>query len=313
MESDPKAAILINRSANRGKALKNWNMIREEVLLLLPLNSTIITYDPPFDLKNCVIDLIQNQSIEFIISAGGDGSMNYLINAIMALPEDIRQNLIIGAIGLGSSNDALKPFNTLIQGIPVKLDAQRSSIIDLGKIIIKSPEKEKRFFLNNSSIGITATANFYFNQKKGFIRVANSIGTNLSVIAAAIKAIILLKNKPIQFIYDSREETLNISNLSILKSPFLGGSLKYDQAIERDDGNLGLNICNDMSKFELVRTLYYLNKTKFTGRPKCITKEIKKLSIQSDQELPIEFDGELISAKELEYSVVPKAIRYIVN
>ena len=71
------------------------------------------------------------------IAAGGDGTINYLLNEILSNPsKTIIDEIQIGAIGLGSSNDFHKPMysSRLINGIPCKVDFTNTEERDIGCI-----------------------------------------------------------------------------------------------------------------------------------------------------------------------------------
>ena len=74
-----KIAILINYAAHSGRAKKNWQNIEGEILRLLPEKPEIISFQPPFEIQKSLKNLIENQSVNCIISAGGDGTVNHIL------------------------------------------------------------------------------------------------------------------------------------------------------------------------------------------------------------------------------------------
>jgi diacylglycerol kinase family enzyme len=102
-----------------------------------------------------------------------------------------------------------------------------------------------------------------------------------------------------------------VSNINILKIPFVSGSFRYDQKILPDDGNLGLHICRDMNRVELLRILSQLENGKFSLGEKTISEVIKEFHLSSEQPLIFECDGETSLANNISISVVPKAINVL--
>jgi len=303
--------VLVNLDANNGRAKSKWISIKDKFYNLLGGEPHTILYHTPCDLRDLLTAKIKEEKIEFLISAGGDGSLNYLVNHLMTIPSDTRKNLMIGAIGLGSSNDSLKPFRQQIHGVPVNLNPDLATFVDIGHVVLGSDSQNPHYFINNVSFGVTADANNLFNEKDLVIRLTKRFFTNLSIIYAAIKTIVLHKNIPFEISYDNNQLSSELSSLSIIKTPYLAGILKYDQTIERNDAKLGVNLCENMTRFELVKTVIALSRSKFTGRPKCKSFKAEKITLHFPEIVNIEIDGEVKSDSSFEISLNPKAINFI--
>ena len=305
-----KALILVNLDANDKKAKKKWELIAEDVLQFMSGPTEVIKFNIPFDIKTCLYDQIVNKGLRYIITAGGDGTANMILNALLNEPKIIMSELNIGFIGLGSSNDLLKPVSRMIKDIPVKIDVKNIMPVDLGLIsfLDASQNLDKRAFLGSSSIGVGANANWLFNKEDFMIRRLKSRWTNLAILYTTVKSIFDYENYPLYIKYNGIEKELMISYLTVVKTQHISGKMKLDQKILSNDGRLGLNFCENMNKLELMLVLRDLQKGIFLGKKKRHSCFIKELLIKSKVLIPIEFDGEIITAKEVSYSILPKAI-----
>lgn len=305
-----KTAILINFSANNNTGKKKWDRIRDKVINLFEEKPIEIGYTIPFDIKNCIKKLINESNVTFFISAGGDGSINYILNALLEIDPQASEKFCLGAIGLGSSNDFLKPFSNSIDGIPVKIDDKKKYITDVGKVEILDSHniKNQRCFVVNSSLGITAEANLLFNQGDFFINRCKSKSTSLTIIYTVIKTLIRFRNIWVQILDGSVTNQGKIANISLTKSPYISGSFCYDNATPPDSGEFAYYCAGDISKFEIIRTLYDLTKGNFCGRPKRTHSFVKNVKIKSETRIALETDGEVQQGKEFDFSVLPKAI-----
>lgn len=305
-----KALILVNLDANYKKAKKKWELIADDVLRLMPGPTEVIKFNIPFDIKTCLYDQIVNKGLRYIISAGGDGTANMILNALLFEPKIVMSELNIGFIGLGSSNDLLKPVSRMIKDIPVKIDANNVMPVDLGlaSFMDEDQKPNKRLFMGNSSIGVGASANRLFNKEDFVIRKLKSRWTNLAILYTTIKSIFNFKNYPLYMKYEGLEQELMISYLAVIKTRHISGNMRFDQKILSNDGRLGLNFCENMNKLELMLVLKDLQKGVFTGRKKRHSCFVKELLIKSKVLIPIEFDGEVKMAKEVSYSILPGAI-----
>jgi diacylglycerol kinase family enzyme len=68
-----------------------------------------------------------------------------------------------------------------------------------------------------------------------------------------------------------------------------------------------------MNLFELLKVLSDLTKGRFSGKPKRFSSLVKSLKVESEEFLPLETDGEVVMAKNMEFSIIPKAIKVIDN
>jgi diacylglycerol kinase family enzyme len=304
-------AILVNYSSNNSNGEKKWLLVKDRVMELLPLDTKVISYSKGFDIDECIRSLITEENISSIISAGGDGSINYILNAIVACEGESTTRISLGAIGLGSSNDFTKPCSNFISGIPVKIKMQTSKPADICKVIFndKSSTRQVRYSIINASLGVTAEANLLFNQGDFFINRFKSRFTGITILYTAVKTIMRYKNKHVHLSYDAVEKDIDFTNISIVKNANISGSFKYDQKIEMDDGFLGLNYFYDMGKVGLLRTLYDLSRGKFSGKPNRVSVLTKGIKISSDEHLVLETDGEIQYANDVEFSIIPRAIR----
>jgi diacylglycerol kinase (ATP) len=306
------AYIIINPHSHQGEGLKRWNLIKEDVLSLLPGAKEIIT-DKKEDSKIFLKSLnITGDTI--IVSAGGDGSVHYLINTILQLPENIRSNIILGAIGLGSSNDFLKPFKTYINKIPVRINVSEPPLQhDIGKALYLNENNIgcEKYFIINSSFGATAEGNWNFNNPGSLLRWLKKKNTSLAISYTAITTILSFKNKSCLINYNEVIRKTKISNINLLKIPYVSGSLHYQQYILPNDGQLGLNICSGMNTLELLQTLFNLEKGKFNASEKKISAFVKKFSLQSNTPIVFECDGETEKILKADISILPSAIRVL--
>ena len=251
-----------------------------------------------------------------IISAGGDGSIHYLVNTIMQDGYLKREKISIGAVGLGSSNDFLKPFHSFIKKIPVRINiAQAPRWHDVGKVIFTDERNNtnEKFFIVNASLGATAHGNWNFNNPGMLLKWLKKRNVSLAISYAAISTILNFRNVACTIRYHGKESKLAVSNINLLKIPYVSGSLHYNQPILPDDGRLGLNICSGMTRPELLQTLLNLEKGKFDESRKRLSAFVDSFELESATPVIFECDGETEKVTRIGISIVPKAIQVLAN
>jgi diacylglycerol kinase family enzyme len=248
------------------------------------------------------------------IAAGGDGTVNLLLNSLMNSSAAEKKELVLGAVGLGSSNDFHKPFRpkTFIGDIPTRLNVKNTVAADVISVrYAKSLHSfSTRYCIINASIGITAQANALYNSRLPIIAWIQRISQEAAIFASALKTIFTYRNLPCLLSLDKAQSHFYpVTNLGVIKNPYFGGGLCYDTIIKPDDGKLGVNLSYNMSKKEVIGTLIGLYKKRFMGRPKTISRFVKKLSITSGIPFALEIDGEVVKTNESHFRLIPKAIR----
>lgn len=302
--------IIINPHCHQGEGWKRWKHIRSQVLDRLPSAKEIVTENTN-DLSAQLTGILNTNEASHIISAGGDGSIHLVANALLRHEQPSRHSL--GAIGLGSSNDFLKPFQSYIQKVPVRINTNSHILHDVGEVsyIDKNDVRQKQYFIINASIGVTAEGNWNFNNPGKFLKWLKKFNTEAAITYTALATIFSYRNKPVTVRFNDEETTIPVSNINILKIPFVSGSLHYRQNILPDDGLLGLNICQNMKRMELIQTLMQLEKGKFAPGEKRISTFTRRIQLLSPVPIVFECDGETTESTNIEIIVRPKAINLL--
>jgi len=101
--------VLLNKYSNGGKSVKKWEESKPELEgKYFRGNYTLISDFEDFS-KRLPSEFDRGERV--VIGAGGDGTINFLLNQIMQMKKQKRSQLTMGAIGLGSSNDFHKPLS----------------------------------------------------------------------------------------------------------------------------------------------------------------------------------------------------------
>lgn len=291
-----------------------WDRICKQIHLNGSSKTFIIGQSNSLD--EFILDSIQNGDNNFVI-AGGDGSVNYFVNRCINLLEpDVLKQIKLGAVGIGSSNDFHKPFQSVnvINNIPYKLNFNEAVLRDVGCIKYdRDGQTLQKYFLINASIGITAEGNHFFNYPDRILQYLKKINTPTAINYAVIKNILTFKNFRVIVEVSNEFFTANVTNLGIIKSPYFTGSLRYQSDPLLDDGLFDIHLYQSLSKIKLLKLFYHLSK----GKPdSAFNKKFFKtsgLKISSEKEFAVEFDGEIIKTNRAEFSIIPGLIKVCIS
>ena len=302
--------VFVNPGATYGTGRERWSRVEDELRRRLG-GFEVEEIGAPGELPDRLAELVRRNERRFV-AAGGDGTVNLLLNAIMALPEGDR--IVLGAVGLGSSNDFHKPIveSATIEGMPVKVDFDGARDRDVIRIEYETPDGSTatRYSLINASVGVTAEANARFNEPSWLVRAARAVSVDAAISAAVLTTLATWTDVTCGLAIDGGEPAMtSVTNLGVFKNPHFGGALCYDTPVAPDDGVLGVALCENMSAFETVTMLSALRKGRFSGRPKTRTWRARSLSVQGDRVFALETDGEVLRARSARFSVAPRSVR----
>jgi diacylglycerol kinase (ATP) len=305
-----RAAILLNLAANNHAAERKWERIRAEVLAGLPADTLVLAYRPPFDLLACVRELHDNERISCFISAGGDGTLNHVLNAVLQVFGEDLPHPYLGAIGIGSRNDFHKPFQKTCLGIPLRIDMAASALSDVGQVRYTTESGEfVRYFITGASMGLKAEADQLFNLGDPVIHALKHRFVNPTILYAATKTLLTYRNIEVEVQYDGSREVTELTNLSLVKRAEASAGFEY--TLRSDDGYLGFILCHAMTKIDLVKLLHDLARKRFDRGSGRVAMLVRTASLKAQTAIPLATDGEVQLACSATFSVVQNRIAFL--
>lgn len=312
-------AVILNPNAKAGKCASSFQkLLSHEFIQKIGVPNV-----PRFDgtqsgglagLDAWIMRLVRQGARNFV-AAGGDGTVHAALNALWRVKSNLSlksEALTLGAIGLGSSNDFHKPFRATgrswISEIPCRLDFENADLHDLGQVHAPR-ENQRRVFAINASVGVTAEANWNFNEPGPLVKWLKSFSTDPAILITALRTMLTYKNISVRLHADDRpEKEITLSNLGLIKNAHFSGQMKYDLAPRHNDGLFGLHICHDLSFLQMLSVLKALHQGKFRGRAKTESSFCKKLEIKAPQWFSVETDGEVFQTLEAHFTCVEKGM-----
>jgi diacylglycerol kinase (ATP) len=304
--------VLLNEHSNNGKGLKKWEEYRpvlEEKYI--PRKYTLIS-----DFKNFRKSLSREvkKGERIFVSAGGDGTIHFLLNQIMRIKRSIRKEIVMGAIGLGSSNDFHKPYTaakTKNGRVPVRLNNEHAVPHNVGQAEFEDANGkwQKKYFVINSSIGIIAQANYLFNSKERVVRWLKSRWVEGTIWYSALKTLFAAPNIPARIKVGKESISTEVTSLSMVINPHVSGSFCYDFNLSPQSDFLGVALCERMGILSRLKTLFSLTRSKFSGLPKTRTWRTNTVEIFPSSPLPLELDGEVYLARRIKIKLLQGVLR----
>lgn len=302
---------LINPRAGAGNTLTRWNLI--EPLMKERFGDVRVFFLGAPGAVAHAVEAAVSSADPRIVAAGGDGTVNAVVNAILNGPPEYASACVLGALGLGSSNDFHKPFgsNETLRGVHARLDFANASPCDAGavRLTLNGTTTTRHFFLN-ASAGITAEGNRQFNHPGPVLGMLKRVSVRAAITYAAITSLIGFENIPVRLtIPQAGTFTLALTNLGIVKTPYFSGDLHYDIVKDYTNGRFGIVACEGMGtrqRYMLFRSLMHGS---FAHLSHVRSWSAAEVELSANRPIRIEFDGETVMAEAASFTVLPHALK----
>lgn len=304
------AMVVLNPAARGGKGRQLWERVRAAPdVAHLDCRTTEIDEEGRWHES---VDAALADGIRMFIAAGGDGTVHALVNALVeVVGVDGLGQLYLGAVGLGSSNDFHKPKGHRVRGIPVKIapETGRQRDVCLARFVEPRGRERSEYFIVSASLGITAECNNFFNTHRGrLFRWMKRHWTGGAIFYAAAWGMATLRNTRARLRLETQHRETAITNLNVLKTPYVSGGFSVDTPVARDDGLLSVNLCEGMGRLSALRTLCDMARGRFADRPRRFHWQVSSLEVEPATPMALELDGELFSASRVRFEVLPVQI-----
>ena len=302
-----KYKVILNPAAGHGNGLRSLPQI-EKLFSQHELGYDLARTERPghgIELSRQAV----NEGYEVILAAGGDGTVNEVVNGLMECKQAGLPLPAMGVLCVGRGND----FSGSI-GIPTILEEgfqalvkDHRRMIDIGRVV-GGRYPQGRYFVNCVGVGFDAIATievFKLPRWGGF----------LSFLVAVLKTVFLYNKAPLATIeYDGNFITQRSLLISIMNGRRLGGGFIMAPDSKPDDGVFDLCIAEQMSSFQVLRILPYFTRGTQGTQPSIKTGQAARITITAqDGPLPAQTDGEIIcvDGTRLEVELLPHQIEII--
>lgn len=302
--SRPAAFVLLNPAAGYAANCSYLAFVRREVDARF--EAVEATLDVAGDWKDAVSAALA-RGVRTFVAAGGDGTVHALLAALVeTVGIEPLEELTLGVAALGSSNDFVKPLRPGDGAVPLRLDAAHATPRDLVRVRTVDPSGRQRttVLAVSASAGVVAEGNALFNAGRRSRR-----GTTRAIAASALRAVGRHRDFTARLRHDGAEEEVSLSSLSVLKSPWLSGALRYDLPVVPDDGLFGVAVCAAMGRLRLLSTLAGLLLGRFRNRPGTRAFFTTALRLRADAPFLLEVDGEVEPVVEARFDLLAWRVR----
>jgi len=246
-----------------------------------------------------------------IIAVGGDGTLNEALNGFWDGAHRISRDASLGYFPSGTGEDFSRTLG--IEKLSVETQIDRllkapGTLIDVGGAHFQKGDGSfvERKFINESSVGFGANVAELVNRSKKLF------GGRVSFFTGLLRSLFFLKNHAVRIkadgkdIFEGRTLITTVSN-----GKYFGGSMMIAPQALIDDGYFELIIAKEMNRKEILRDIGSIYSGNHLSNPKIMSARCKSLSVQSDEKVFLEMDGEPVGLINAEFKIHEKEIKFL--
>ncbi len=301
--------FIVNPNAGGERSYRRWKSI-ERYLLKKGVEYKVYITGTSGEASKIAADISSHKEQEVIISVGGDGTINEVIDGA-----NIHDNVIFGYIPTGSGNDlarGLKLPRNPIRCLKRILHPKEIKNIDYG--VVHCGESQHRRFIVACGIGFDAEVCYGIEDQR--LKRGGNAGIKKKLMYITVGLRTILRHRPVKAsVLIGGVKRLEFNHLIFVSShnhAFEGGGFRLAPKADNTDGELSICIVHHRSKFHFIRIMLsalFGNHMKYSGVRSYDSKEVR---IKLDEPLAVHTDGELFGRhSDIEVRCIKQKLRFI--
>lgn len=302
-----KWLLIANPSSGNGKGRNDSKEVQD--LLSQKGIETDIFYSEYSGHTSVLVHQAIEKGYRKIISMGGDGTLNEVVNGIFNQQHVSTDEITIAVIPVGTGNDWCKTFN-------IPKDYQQAADViarektiqhDIG--VAENGHDKKRYFINIAGLGYDG----FVTEKISKMKQSGS-GGKLFYLLWITWYLFQYKNTKISFKIDGKEfPEEEIFTLSVCNCRYNGDGMMQAPSALPDDGLLNITVMKKIHPFKSIISLPKMKNGTFVNMKEAALYTGKTVEVNSSPQVIAETDGELIGETPLRFSIIHNALNVIIN
>ena len=224
-----------------------------------------------------------------LVAVGGDGTVNEVVNGILAAGGNSPASL--GVVNTGTGSDFVRMLGLprhYSDGCRCLLSEKRRTI-DVGVVQChKDGRLVERAFVNAAGLGFDAEV-----AKDKQERPPRFRGT-IPYVLGILRTLTGYHNKQVTIEVDGRKEERRVLSVVAANGRFFGGGMKVAPYAELEDNLLDVLTVGDFGKTELLLTFPRIYRGTHISHPKVSMEKATNISVSSQELFLVHADGEVI-------------------
>jgi len=282
--------VILNPNAGNLEAVRDWQQRVESIVRGWPIRITAHQGEAEGLARRAV-----EEGFRRIVAAGGDGTVNHVANGMAG------SSAALGILPMGTVN-----VFAMELGLPSNDLELCWQIVETGNIrLVDLPSANGRYFVQLGGVGLDAQA-----VKETTLAFKRSLGPLSYLISAAQ---IAARQPPKLFIESENASLREGSFVLVGNGRLYGGPFPFFKHAVIDDGLLDVVVFKRLGYLEIIKYLHDVVFSSDIRAPEIEYFQTRYLRITSEQDVPLELDGELAGNCPVDFQMHEKTLRVLVS
>jgi YegS/Rv2252/BmrU family lipid kinase len=278
--------VILNPAARSERARNVWDQIRS-----LP-GAKVLPTQAPGDARRLAREAAE-AGARSVVAAGGDGTINDVVNGIAGTGTALGilpvGTMNVFAAELGLPNDLAEAWEVIEAGYTRSIDLARAN---------------DHYFVQLAGIGFDAQV---------VERTSWNFKKNFGPLSYLVSAAQIAAEKPPRIVVEHEGKTSEGSFVLIGNGRYYGAPIKVFKDAKLDDGLLDIVILKNLGYLELARFLTGVFTGTHTEFEDIEYFQVPAVSVRSEEDVPVEVDGELMGKLPVEFRIAQQKLRVVVD
>lgn len=301
----PKIALVVNPVSANGTTAKRWPEV-EAAFQEADAEFSYSFTEAPEHATDITRTYLQ-QGYDLIISVGGDGTANEVVNGFFNEGQVINPQAAAAFMSTGTGRDLGRTIGTPPSINEAVKHILQSSVrsVDLGRVTFKNNQdaEDVRYFINVAGLGLDGDTVARVNH------TSKALGGFVSFLWGTLISLMLYKNKKMTITVDGVEICSEpVTVIVIGNGRYFGGGMCIAPRAAIDDGLFDIVILRGLSKPALIVNLPKVYCGKHLDHPRITSLRGKQIIVGSPEGALLDLDGEQPGSTPVTIELIPAAL-----
>ena len=228
-----------------------------------------------------------------IVAAGGDGTINEVVNGLAG------SSAALGLLPIGTVNVFAMELGLPAHNLAMCWDVIQSDYTRL----IDLPSARGKYFVQLGGVGLDAQA---------VKETSAALKRNFGPLSYLISAAQIATRQPPRLFIESENTSVEEGSLVLVgNGRRYGGPFPFFKHAVMDDGLLDVVVFKQLGYLEILRYLQDVFFSSDIRHPEIEYFQTSRLRVASDEEVPVELDGELVGNCPVEFKIQERRLRVL--
>ena len=237
-----------------------------------------------------------------VLAVGGDGTVNECANGIFRQQAVPTAEVTLSVMPIGTGNDWARGLAVPkdYAEVAALMAAGTSRLHDVG--VAEFAGGATRHFVNVAGLGFDAHVVEALPDR--------TLGP-LAYLVGLAKGLLSYRAVPLGLTIAGRRIDARAFVLFFAIGHYCGGGMNVAPLAEVDDGHFDITLVQELSRWEVLKSLRRLFDGTLLTHPKVIALREMEAAVEADAAQPVEADGELIGHAPVRFTLLPRALRVL--